>query len=531
MPSRTILIGLDGASFTVLDPLLCDGLMPVLRGIIDSGVRAVLRSTTHPLTPPAWTSLMTGRTPGNHGIMDFFRPDSDDPRLLTILTGRDVRCETIWSMANRAGLTVTALNFPMMTPPRPIEGTVIPGWAPLRHLRLSSRPRGILERLRAGGVDVRDLSTDLNEEGRALEGMPAVEAIDWIRQHTQREACWRAITRRLMTDSPAPLTAILVDGVDKIQHLCYRLLDPALRGDGYSAEDARVRQEAIRYFRALDDHIGEIAQLAGPKARVFLASDHGFGPWTHIVYLNAWLQQHGYLAWASGPAAVAGDLGLEAPRKQIALLDWPRTTAYGLSVSGNGIRIRRAGEPGGGGVAPEDYHAVRQKLAGELMQLRDPETGDSVVRRVLTREEAYPGAAMEEAPDLTVRMRDYGFVSLQPSDVAIRRRAVSFGTHHPDGIFVATGPGLCHGAALDPLSIVDVASILLYSLNVAAPANLEGGVPDGLFEPDLLRSQPMRKGPPTVLQAAFPTKAGDLTMSARDEAEISGRLKALGYVE
>ena len=68
MSRRTLLLGLDGATFDVLDPLMADGVMPSLQKLTASGVRASLRSTVPALTPPAWTTLVTGRSPGAHGI-------------------------------------------------------------------------------------------------------------------------------------------------------------------------------------------------------------------------------------------------------------------------------------------------------------------------------------------------------------------------------------------------------------------------------------------------------------------------------
>ena len=75
---KTLLIGLDGATFTVLNPLLADGKMPFLKQVIERGVKASLFSTPNPLTPPAWTSIATGRSPGNHGIFDFVRGNERD---------------------------------------------------------------------------------------------------------------------------------------------------------------------------------------------------------------------------------------------------------------------------------------------------------------------------------------------------------------------------------------------------------------------------------------------------------------------
>ena len=65
MKRQTVLLGLDGATFTVLDPLMRDGVMPFLKEFAATGVRADLRSVIPALTPPAWTSLTTGRSPGH----------------------------------------------------------------------------------------------------------------------------------------------------------------------------------------------------------------------------------------------------------------------------------------------------------------------------------------------------------------------------------------------------------------------------------------------------------------------------------
>jgi len=74
------LIGLDGATFSILDPLMDDGVMPFLKQFTASGARAELRSVVPPLTPPGWTSIMTGRSPGNHGVVDFFTFESPKTR-------------------------------------------------------------------------------------------------------------------------------------------------------------------------------------------------------------------------------------------------------------------------------------------------------------------------------------------------------------------------------------------------------------------------------------------------------------------
>ena len=108
MTVRTLFIGMDGATFTVLDDLVRPGeggpVMPFLAKIFADGTRCQLRSTPNPLTPPAWVSLMTGRTPGHHGVYDFVRAEERGENVfMTLYDARDCRVETIWSIASRQG--------------------------------------------------------------------------------------------------------------------------------------------------------------------------------------------------------------------------------------------------------------------------------------------------------------------------------------------------------------------------------------------------------------------------------------------
>ena len=73
---KLIVVGLDAATFDVIDPLVAAGDMPNLGGLLQRGARGTLRSTTHPLTPLAWTTMVTGVNAGKHGIWDFSERDA-----------------------------------------------------------------------------------------------------------------------------------------------------------------------------------------------------------------------------------------------------------------------------------------------------------------------------------------------------------------------------------------------------------------------------------------------------------------------
>ena len=100
MSDRVLILGLDGATFTVLEPFMQSGLMPTLAKLCEGGVRADLRSTMPPLTPPAWTTLMTGKRPGHHGVFDFFQKEAPGSEYYRLSTSNDIKTPTIWSLAS-----------------------------------------------------------------------------------------------------------------------------------------------------------------------------------------------------------------------------------------------------------------------------------------------------------------------------------------------------------------------------------------------------------------------------------------------
>ena len=176
--TKTLFIGLDGATFTVLDEMTSDlpGIgvtMPFLKKFLEKGARAKLRSTPNPLTPPAWVSIMTGRSPGNHGIFDFIRAEENRGKIyFTLYDSRDVKTETIWSIASRQDHSAVSLNFPITAPPRNINGSLVPGFVPWKHLRRNMVPPELYDRLQTlDDFNPKELAWDFDREKQALEAL------------------------------------------------------------------------------------------------------------------------------------------------------------------------------------------------------------------------------------------------------------------------------------------------------------------------------------------------------------------------
>src|SRR6266436_1027022 len=113
---KIFVIGLDSATWDLLRPWIAQGKLPHLAKLVEQGTSASLASAVPPLTPPAWTSFMTGKNPGKHGIFHFLeaRPGTYE---LTYLNGASRRAKTIWRMLSDAGFTVGTMNIPFTYPP------------------------------------------------------------------------------------------------------------------------------------------------------------------------------------------------------------------------------------------------------------------------------------------------------------------------------------------------------------------------------------------------------------------------------
>jgi predicted AlkP superfamily phosphohydrolase/phosphomutase len=546
MTVEVMLLGLDGATFDVLDPLMAAGHMPNLQRICDSGVRGPLRTVMPPLTPPGWTSMVTGRRPGNHGVFDFFQKERPDSEFFRMSTALDIHTETVWSLASAANKRVIALNFPVMFPAPPVNGYVVPGgWMPWKQLRLGCHPRGLFDRLKQlPSFDPRELSLDMELEAKAVDGCPEEEYAEWVELHIRREQRWCEILSSLLEDESPDLVGVVFDGVDKLQHLVWRFLDPKLLPEQPTAWEREMRALCVRYFTSLDGIIGRLVELAGPDATVVFASDHGFGPTDEVFYINTWLEHNGYLAWADDVATTeATGIGFNEMTRHIHTLDWTRTLAYAATPSSQGIHLVSR-EPGTETPLSADRaEELRARLVADLAAARHPDTGRPIISDVVTRGESFSGPFEDCAPDVSIMPADGLSISILRSDTPFRVRDTVRGNHRFDGVFIAAGPTIAGepaGRPVEGVNITDITPLLLQLLGVPVPDDLDGRVPDVLTAAAAARKATIVELPqqPQAVEddvpiADFADDDFDLpdVYDQEDESTVLSRLRTLGYVE
>jgi predicted AlkP superfamily phosphohydrolase/phosphomutase len=558
-PKYSVLIlGLDGATFDLMLPWIAEGHLPNLGRLVGEGAWSRLTSTIPPITPCAWSSFMTGKNPGKHGLFDFVQPVPCTHKM--VFTNASFRQgETIWGCAGRHGLRVGVVNVPMTYPPEPVNGYLISGLdAPNERSRFT-HPESLRQELRDAGIDYR---IDIQHLGNMRSDARRDENLQALRD---LEAGHTRALQLLRKRFPSELTMIVWTATDQVQHHFWHYMDA-----GHAKHDARGAERyrhAIRdVYKHIDGLIAEVLQGVGDEAVVVVMSDHGFGPTTNVrVRLNQALEHAGLLAfareggggrafrrlagWADG--LLRSTLSNRAkrliaglfPRLRVwfegldeARLDWARTRAYTQEAyrACPSVWINRDGQDAG------KLDEALAKAEETLRGLKDPETGRPVVSRVHRARDLYQGPFAERAPDLIPAWWDDGFLLEQsiPGAPAARdverstepiRGGVEFaGNHRLEGVFAIHGGPVRRGHGFTGARIIDVAPTVLYLLGLPIPDDMDGKPLLEALDPAFIAANPPRyeqKGPgdgPAPAQKDFTAAEADL---------IEERLKALGYVE
>jgi predicted AlkP superfamily phosphohydrolase/phosphomutase len=539
MSRRVFLLGLDGGSWNLIDRMFTAGAMPNLQRLCAEGTRAVLESTVPPITPVAWTTLMTGVNPGKHGIFGFLKHKSDDSYLQAPINRLDIQAPTIFDYMREGGRLVS-LNLPMSYPATPINGLMVTGMmTPLRATQNAQYPVGLLERFRAAGIDY-----TIDPKFALGRDVPPVELMSgWQKAGARFVAELAQITRNrlraaylLMQEEQWQVFICVIVGTDRLQHVFWHQL--------MQGEAADIDPVLKAYYEEVDRQIGDLQGRLSPEDSLLIVSDHGFTACRGTFYVNEWLRRHGWLVSANTQSRplvrlknLVKKLGISRrsfrgvlSEKQLGRLhlvlgdiDHPRTSAY--FASSCGVRLNLIGREAQGRVAPAAADDLRCRVMAALADLTDPD-GRKVVDRVWRREDLYTGPAAAAAPDIIFTFREDALYGAYASDLGkgpFLAAPYKSGDHRLDGIFVACGGGIRRHEGEPRFHIQDVLPTLLHLCGRAVSSVCDGRVlGEILTDPAPVRVDDEWE--------RFLADRGEVTYDADQEAEIKERLQALGYM-
>lgn len=557
--AKVMVIGLDGATWDILGPMMERGSMPNLVRLIGQGIAGTLRTTIPPITGSAWPSFQTGKNPGQHGIFSFedLVPATYKRR---IINSHAIQGEPLWSILSQHGKRVCVINVPITYPPRPVNGYLISGLlSPYGDRRITYPPELYEEMLSAIG----DYKTYVSTPVTPLGGVRRfVDELIFATRKRGEAALWL-----LEQKGAFDFFMVHFQCLDPLQHRALDYIDS--RHPRYHSRKPDDIAYVGEYYRVLDEMVGEVTARADERTTLIGLSDHGFGPVLKQVNINQFLHEQGLLAshLQSGVAhrmtkqlfGLARKLDVFQVREWLveerkrtvlhklvgerlrnvnkgAIIDWTRTKVFAWSAAGTfvGLHVNRKGREAQGIVeGDQEYEALRDQVSGLLMTLTDPETGAGVIERVYRREELYHGSNLERMPDLVAEpVEGYQLSPWFNGDLVFEPITRIVGDHRLNGIIFVDGAHVREGCSeATGATILDVAPTVLHLLGVPIPSDMDGQVLTALFDEAWLDDHPVQIEQVSPREGADEMTDMEPALSDVEEDIIRERLAGLGYFE
>jgi len=302
---RVLIVGIDSADWSLIEPLMAQGKLPHLSKLVESGVSSRLRSLEpRQKSPTIWTSIATGKLPQKHGIGGYV-----DPTTKNLMTSNQRKVRTVWDILGESKRTVGVIGWLVSWPAEPLNGYMVtdyfcrvpkagqpfpeklasPGELASEIDSLRVLPESVSDALVASFADLGaapsheeiarlPIGQRLAETRAGAEEMSALVAA--LRDLIASDRTFFRVARHLMRTRPADVVAVYFRGVDTASH---RFWAAAHRGQvpfEVSRTEAAVFGKTMeRTYEQADGMLGAIVTAFGDDATIIVCSDHGFdGP-------------------------------------------------------------------------------------------------------------------------------------------------------------------------------------------------------------------------------------------------------------
>lgn len=547
------ILGWDAATWDLMLPWVNEGTLPNLAKLMRIGCYGKLHSTPLPLSPPAWSTIITGVNPGRHGVYDWFarKPGSYD--IEYIHTGQ-ITAKPIWEYLNEGGKSVGICWVPVLFPAVKVDGFMISGMAaPNLNMLGYAYPPTLVDEIQASCRPYIAGEGEVFSLAQADKYLKTL--LDWL-DYQKKVALF------LIKHKPCDVYLFVFMQSDHVQHKFWRYSDTSF--PGYNQTLNQVCSTAIKQvFQELDRFVGDLWEEFREEATYVILSDHGAGPNYGVLYVNHWLVKEGFLKLMRTPLtrlktflaktniilwgyrwlnkAGFGRLALLLPKKfrnQVLTafvspkdIDWLHTKAYARGAFGQIFINLKGREPQGIVGTGREYEELVSKIISRLKHLTHPVSGDPLISEVNRKGEVFHGPHLEKSADIVFSIQNYTYQT--SANFGMHNRELigpseyeDSGGHRPQGVLVMAGKGIIPGRECINSDLTDITPTILALAGIPVPSDLDGKPLVDTFT----TSQKERISFSAVSKEVEEEKSRVPELSSEEIAILEERLRNLGYL-
>jgi predicted AlkP superfamily phosphohydrolase/phosphomutase len=468
--SRVVALGVDGLDWSYVQAHRAA--LPTLDRFSREGVLEPLESIFPPDSIPAWTTILTGLPPAEHGIVGTIDYLGKNPTQAADAAPAVLRGRTFWDEASRAGKRVCVVNPFLAYPAWPVNGVMVSG--------------PVFVDAAAPSIFPPDLDGGPLPQLGGIVSFPTPRTLPSFIVETARTAEEQNdFALRLFAQTQPDLLFVTNLTLDRVQHFLWRYCDPS---DPTYPGPNEYEDEIENAYTQLDALLGAwTARVAGEDV-VLVFSDHGHGRrCTRMVYVDEVLRRAGLLDVGGARAAIKAAALDTAKRAALATAfrlgreedlfrlgrrlpgrKALKNSSYSVARAARVSTSRLFGRNGFGGVAINralgaERSAVRAEVVAALSAVAERD-GKRVFSWIAPREEVLHGDSAERFPDVLFELEpgygvDFGIYGPVFGQDRLHRRVS--GGHTKVGVF-----GASRVPPLVPAALTEIYSAVLAALEV-----------------------------------------------------------------
>jgi len=293
---RVYIIGLDGASWNLMQKPLAEGKLPNFKKLIESGTSGPLKSFVPTKSPVLWTSIATGKTQLKHGIGNFTA--EKDGKIIPVSGGQRIT-KAYWNILSDYGLRVGVVNWWVTWPPEKVNGYMVSDRYRNASKKLGNAaltyPPELLKELPRIGISKDRFLEDCDKFSLPVKEPPKAISKNIDQLYNGYKTYWgqdksvREVCRRMLVKQNVDVFGVVFRIIDVSSHLYWTYLDQKLvDGMRLKLEQGKLTDEDIKIMDAeftkiiepiyiyADHIIGDFLKYQNANSNFIICSDHGF---------------------------------------------------------------------------------------------------------------------------------------------------------------------------------------------------------------------------------------------------------------